>query len=224
MTTDDTKRPVVIWNTDKLFPHPKNAKKHPPEQLEKLAKSIKKFGIANPPNIKSSGEIITGVGRWTSVTQLLGWKTIGVVVRDDLTEEEADALRISDNQTTSNDYDTELLKASMMDLAATGFEDMETLGFDDAEITRLTSDFSDLSMDDGVFAEDITTAVEDQKIKNAEKEAEIDKSAAPVADALGFKRVTVEQSRRIREFITTIEGKTGKQGVEALIAALEMAA
>jgi len=223
MTTDDKKRPVVIWNADKLFPHPKNAKKHPPEQLEKLAKSIKKFGIANPPNIKSSGEIITGVGRWTSVTQLLGWKTIGVVVRDDLTEEEADALRISDNQTTSNDYDTELLKASMMDLAATGFEDMETLGFDDAEITRLTSDFSDLSMDDGVFAEDITTAVEDQKIKNAEKEAEIDKSAAPVADALGFKRVTVEQSRRIREFMTTIESKTGKQGADALIAALEMA-
>jgi len=219
-TKPNTKKPV-LFDTDKLFPHPKNAKKHPKEQLEKIAKSIAKFGVANPPNVKPSGEIITGVGRWTAVTTILGWTKIPVFVRDDLTDEEADAMRISDNQVVSTDYDTELLKEAMMDLQSAGFEDMDALGFDDAELTRLTTDFAELAIDDGVFAEDITTAVEEQKAKNAEKEAEVDKSAAPVADALGFKRVTVEQSRRIREAMSKIEGKTGKQGVDALIDALE---
>lgn len=223
-TTEDGKRPVVLFDVEKMFPHPKNAKKHSEDQKEKLARSIKKFGVASPPNIKPSGEIITGVGRWSSVREKLGWTKMPVVIRDDLSDAEADALRISDNQTVSTEYDTELLKASMMDLQETDFTDMDALGFDDKELERLTSDFAELSIDDGVFAEDITSAVEDQKAKNTEKEAEVDKSAAPVADALGFKRVTVEQSRKIRECMTAIEGKSGKQGVEALLDVLEKAA
>jgi ParB-like chromosome segregation protein Spo0J len=221
-TTSDPKRPVVLWDIGNLIPFEKNAKKHPDQQVEKLAKSIAKFGIANPINIKPTGEIITGHGRRLAAIKL-GLKRVPVIVRDDLTDEEADALRISDNQVTSTDYDTELLKDAMMDLSAAGFEDMDTLGFDDAEITRLTADFGDISMDEGVFAEDITTAVEEQKEQNAAKEAAVDKSAAPVADALGFKRVTVEQSRKIREFMAAIEAKSGRQGADALLYVLERA-
>jgi hypothetical protein len=203
-----------------LVVHPKNAKKHPDAHVAKLAKSIQKFGVANPLNIRPDGTIITGHGRRLAALSL-GWTQIPVVVRDDLTEAEADALRLSDNQVASTEYDTELLQQALTELAEDGF-DMDTIGFDESEITRMTSDFADI--DDGMFVDNITTAVEKQKEENSAKEAEVDHSAAPVSDALGFKRVTVEQSRKIRELLTIIEGKVDKTGVDALLFVLEQAA
>lgn len=218
--TEPKKRPIVLWDVARLKPYPKNAKKHSPEDQAKLAASIKRFGLANPPNVKPDGEIITGHGRWMAVAQILGWKKIPVDIRDDLTDAEADALRISDNQTASTDYDTELLKEGIMELSDSGFDDMTSLGFDDKELERMTSDFADMSGADDVFVEDISTAVEAQKEKNSAKEAEVDKSAAPVSDALGFKRVSVEQSREIREVMTLLESHYGSQGPTTLLSAL----
>lgn len=220
MTKSEEKRPVVSWPIEKLVPHAKNAKKHPDAHVARLAKSIEKFGIANPLNIRSDGTIITGHGRRLAALSL-GWKNVPVIVRDDLSEIEADALRLSDNQTASTEYDTELLQVSLAELSEIGFE-MDTLGFDESEIARMTSDFADVS--DDAFVDDITVAVETQKTENAEKEAEIDKSAAPVADALGFKRVTIEQSRRIRELMSLCETKFAEAKLEPadiLIEALE---
>lgn len=38
-----------------------------------------------------------------------------------------------------------------------------------------------------------------------------------MVDALGFKRVTIAQSRVIRDAMVKIETKTGKQGVDAFV-------
>lgn len=217
MTNPDA-LPVELWDIDRLIPDPKNPKKHPQDQIEKLARSIiAAKGIANPLNIEPSGKIITGHGRRLAALHLK-MKRIPVIVRHDLSPEEAQALRISDNATVSNEYDTELLKANVQELADIGF-DLDGLGFDAHELEKLTSDFGDIA--DDAFVEDITQAVEDQKTENAAKEREVDSAAAPVSDALGFKRLTIEQSRVVRSFMTTIESKTGKQGAEALVAYIQ---
>ena len=68
------------------------------------------------------------------------------------------------------------------------------------------------------------SAVAEQQAENAGKAAATDETAAPVGDAIGFKRVTIAQSRTIRNLMTEVESRTGKSGVEALIAALQQVA
>lgn len=217
---DVTKLPTERWEIGKLKPSPTNSKKHPPEHIEKLARSIGKHGIANTIQVEPDGTIIAGHGRWLGA-QSLGWTHVSVIVRRDLSKEQAMALRIADNQTVSNDYDTELLKAEVMSLKEADY-DLSSLGLGDDELEKLTADFGEIN--DDIFVEDINAAVETQKTENAQKEAEADKSSAPIGDALGFKRVTVEQSRTIRERMLAIEVKTKKVGIDALLAALEIAA
>ena len=224
MTTKPDHLPVELRDISKLVPYEKNAKKHPASQIATLAKSLKRLGIANPLNIMPNGVIITGHGRRLAALSL-GWEKIPVIVRTDLTEAEADALRVSDNLTASTDYDTEMIKSVIVDLNMS-FDDMGSLGMEDAELTRMTAAFDAIG-DDSVFSENITGAVEAKQAANAAREAEVDGSAAPVSDALGFKRVTIEQSRRVRAFMTRVETQTGKSGAEALVAyidALEVAA
>jgi ParB-like nuclease family protein len=215
MTTkiDVSKLPTERWEIDRLKPSPTNSKKHPQEQIDKLAKSIAKYGIANTIQVEPDGTIIAGHGRWLAAKHL-GWTHVNVIVRSDLSKEEAMALRIADNQTVSNSYDTELLKAELMILKEADME-LDGLGFDDEELGKLTADFGEI--DDSTFVDDITDAVETQKAENKEKEKEIDQTAAPVGDALGFKRVTIEQSRAVRVFMAAVETKTGLKGAEALV-------
>lgn len=213
MTIDVTKLPTERWEIGLLKASPTNSKKHPQEHIEKLARSIAKHGIANTIQVEADGTIIAGHGRWLAA-QHLGWTHVSVIVRRDLTPEQAMALRIADNQTVSTEYDTELLKAELSMLKEADY-DLTSLGFGDDELAKLTSDFGEI--DDSMFVENIGEAVETQKTENAEKEKEIDQTAAPVGDALGFKRVTVEQSRTVRSFMAAIEAETGLKGAEAFV-------
>jgi hypothetical protein len=219
MTTKPDHLPVELWEIGRLIPHKKNAKLHPKEQIETLAKSIDRLGIANPLNVTPEGVIITGHGRRLAALSL-GWEKVPVIVRTDLSEIEADALRISDNLTVSTDFDTEMMKTVVEELNTNGFDDMPALGMEAPELTRMTDSFG-TSAGDLVFTSDITGAVEAKQAENAAREKEIDSTAAPVSDALGFKRVTIEQSRRVRAFMTYVEGLTSKQGAEALVAFIE---
>jgi hypothetical protein len=213
-TIDVSKLPTELWEIGRLKPSPTNSKKHPPAQIEKLKRSIAKHGIVNTIQVERDGTIIAGHGRWMGATAL-EWTHVNVIVRTDLTPEQAMAIRIADNQTVSNDYDTELLKSELLLLKDAG-DDLEGLGFDDAELAKLTADFG--AVDDSMFVEDINGAVETQKAENIEKAKEIDQTAAPVGDALGFKRVTIEQSRTVRTFMSRVEAETGLKGAEALVA------
>jgi hypothetical protein len=217
-TRDGLMLPVESWDIAKIFESSKNAKKHPEEEVVLLRKSIRKYGIANPLNVKPSGEIITGHGRRLAALGE-GWKQVPVIVRHDLTDAEADALRISDNATSGTNYDTELLQAQVSELAEAGEIEMDTLGFGDVELERLTASFDDMNMD--AMVEDINAAVETQKVENTASEAAVDSTAAPVTDALGFKRVTIEQSRRVRGFMNSVETKTGLTGAAALVAYID---
>lgn len=208
-------RPVEIWDIGRLVPYAKNTKKHPQAQIDKLAKSMKRLGIT-PIQVEPDGTIIAGHGRRLAALKL-GLTKVPVDVRYDLTKEEAQALRIADNTAASTDYDAEMMKEEVIALDALGLSDV--LGLDEAEIERMTADLEE--MNDDVFVEDITEAVEEQKSDNAKKEAEADASTAPIADALGFKRVTIAQSRRLRELMSKAETIFGKKGADAVIDAIE---
>ena len=82
---------------DELKPYPKNARKHSPQQIELIKKSIKEFGFRQPIVIDKNKEIIIGHARLEAAKQL-GLKEVPVIDAKDLTPQQVRALRISDNR------------------------------------------------------------------------------------------------------------------------------
>lgn len=208
---------IEVWEVSKLIPYEANAKKHPPEQIEKLATAISKFGWTQPIVVWANGEIIAGHGRRLAAIHL-GLARVPVIVRRDLTRAEADALRLADNRVTSTDYDQELIQVELQRLSdelGSLDIDLTDLGFDQKEIDFTISDLGEI--DASLFVEDVVEAVEKQKVENEKKVEATDEIAAPVVDALGFKRVTIAESRLIRDAMLKIETKTGKKGAEAFV-------
>jgi len=215
---------VEVWDIEKLVPYEANAKKHPQEQVEKLANSIRAFGFNSPIVVWTNGEIIAGHGRRMAALHL-GLKRVPVIVRSDLTKLQADALRLADNRVTSTEYDQAGVMAELARINAELAEelsfDMLDLGFDEKELDFATDDLG--VMDNDAFAEDIGEAVKEQAKANEESIATIDDVAAPVTDALGFKRVTIAESREIRELLTEVKIATGLEAIPALLHALRVA-
>ncbi len=213
----DPKLAVEIWDIEKLVPYELNAKKHPEDQVQKLAKSIEKFGWTQPITVWSNGEIIAGHGRRMAALHL-GLKKVPVVVRSDLSKAEADALRLADNRVTSTEYDQSMIQDELRRLSDELEDsdiDLTDIGFDEKELDFSLSDLGEIN--DDFFTDDINGAVEEQRQENEASIDETDQTAAPVGDALGFKRVTVMQSREIRNYMGQIEAATGETGPEALL-------
>lgn len=209
--------PVIeIWEVSRLIPYEANAKRHSDEQVASLANLISKAGWTQPIVLDKDGVIIAGHGRRLAAIKL-GLAKVPVIVRRDLNKAEADALRLADNRVTSTEYDQAAIQLELQRLSAEldGDFGLGDLGFDDKELDFSLSDLGEINSD--FFVDDIGTAVEQQKKENETVIAATDDTAAPVGDALGFKRVTIAQSRQLRDLMTGIESKTGLKGVEALI-------
>jgi ParB-like chromosome segregation protein Spo0J len=209
------------WSIEDLIPYEKNAKRHSPEQISRLAGLIAKAGWTQPIVVdgdNNRGSIIAGHGRRLAAIHL-GLKTkIPVRVLYGYSLAEIDALRLADNNVTSIDYDVSLIQEEVLRLDGEGVS-MREWSFSDTEMDKLLGNLGEF--DDSMFVDDITDAVEGQAERNREAVSETDDAAAPITDALGFKRVTVAQSRVIRNFMMRIESQTGKRGAAALVETIE---
>lgn len=217
MTTPAPNLVVDIWDIEKLVPYELNAKKHPEEQVKKLATSIEKFGWTQPITVWTNGEIIAGHGRRMAALHL-GLKKVPVVVRADLSKAEADALRLADNRVTSTEYDQSMIQDELRRLSEELEDsdiDLTDIGYDAKELDFSLSDLGEI--DDAFFTEDVNGAVEEQRQENEASIEDTDQSAAPVGDALGFKRVTVMQSREIRDLVSQATALTGADPADAVI-------
>lgn len=117
---------VVFKKLDTILPYPENAKKHDPEQVTKVAESIKRFGFKQPIVIDKEGVIVVGHCRFLAA-QLLQIKEVPCLIADDLTPDEIKAYRLADNRLNESAWDMVLvgeeLKFLPSDLQAiTGFE------------------------------------------------------------------------------------------------------
>ncbi len=215
--SESTGVPIEIWEIDQIVPYDKNAKIHDDDQIESLAKSIQKFGWTQPIVVDADGVIIAGHGRRLAA-QKLGLTKAPVVCRKDLSKPEADALRLADNRTSSTTYDTDLIQAELRALKDLEF-DLTLTGFGESELDFMLSDLGDL--DEESFVDDIGEAVEKQREENEEKVREIDDKELPIHEAFGFKKLRTTEIRRLKTFMAQIEGSTGKEGPEALMAYLD---
>lgn len=97
-----------------IKPYTKNAKKHPKQQIEKIAKSIKEFGFNQPIVVDKDNIIIVGHGRYEAA-KLLGLSEVPTI-QVDLTEQQAKAYRLADNKLNESDWDMEIVIEELKEL------------------------------------------------------------------------------------------------------------
>lgn len=134
---DPTGMKVEIWHIDQLIPYDRNPRKITPSAIEKVARSIKKFGFNSPIIVDEDGVILAGHTRREALIQLKA-EDVAVIVKHGLTEQEKRAYRIADNRVAEeSEWDEDLLKLEMIDLQDFGDVDLADLGFDGAELNKL---------------------------------------------------------------------------------------
>lgn len=205
---------VEIWPIEKLVPFENNTKLHTPQKIKKLAASIRKSGLSNPPQVDKDGVIITGHARRLAVMEL-GWPLIKVRVRDDLDEVGVRRLRIDDNETSKGDDITENLVEELAFLTESG-EDMSTT-WDERDLQFALDDLGDINFD--ALTDDISDEVNQLSRDTQEKIEEENQETpkVPVFKPLGFPKVTKEQERWLRSMRMFMEVETGKEGADAMM-------
>ena len=123
---------VEYLSPGELHPYPQNAKVHTPDQVKRIAASIKAFGFQQPIVVDKDNVVIIGHGRLFAAQELM-LDQVPVVRADDLTEDQVKALRLADNKLNESPYDFSKLEAELAELDIAGF-DMEQFGFTSSEI------------------------------------------------------------------------------------------
>ena len=120
---------VVDMNPAELIPYAKNAKQHPPAQVDKIANSIKRFGwTGNPIVVDRNKVVIIGHGRLMAAKQL-GLDKVPVVFADDMSEADVKAYRLADNKTNESEWIESFLSEELAELDIAGL-DMTQFGFE----------------------------------------------------------------------------------------------
>lgn len=101
-----------LIEVSKLKMYENNPKKHPAEQIEKLAKNIKQFGFLVPVVVTADLVLVTGHGR-VMAAKKLGLEKVSCIYADHLTDEQIRAHRIADNELSRGEWDAGLLKIEM---------------------------------------------------------------------------------------------------------------
>jgi DNA modification methylase len=127
---------ITLWALNKITPFAKNARKIPPEAIDKVAASIKEFGCRQPIVVDQDGVIICGHTRLLAA-QKLGLRDFPVHVADNLTPAQVRTYRLLDNRShEETTWDDDLLGLELLDLKGMGV-DLDLTGFDTDEIDDL---------------------------------------------------------------------------------------
>lgn len=116
---------------DQIQPNPRNAKKHPKEQVESLAASLSEFKLCRPLGIRGeNNQLVYGHCTLAALKRLNYAGAVPCVRLNHLTDEQCRAYALADNMTAElGDWDGAVLGEELTALAGFGFG-MERFGFD----------------------------------------------------------------------------------------------
>jgi DNA modification methylase len=130
---------IEMWLIERLIPWAKNPRTHSDAQIAQIAASIAEFGFNNPILVDTKDGVIAGHGRLLAARKL-GLTEVPVIVLDHLTEAQKRAYIIADNQLALNaGWDETLLQEELKALQAEDFN-LDLIGFDDRDLSRLLAD------------------------------------------------------------------------------------
>lgn len=120
-----------------LVPYAENARTHSDAQVAQIAASIEEFGFVNPVLVDAEGVLIAGHGR-VMAAKRLGLTAVPAIRLAHLTEPQARALRLADNQIAVNSgWDEALLAAEIARIRDEAVVELDVLGFSGMELDRL---------------------------------------------------------------------------------------
>lgn len=124
-----------------IKPNPRNPNRHPPDQIELLAKIIRHQGWRLPIVVSNlSGLIVSGHGRYEAA-MILGVESVPVNFQDFENEAEELAHLVADNRLAEiSEMDSGSLKELLSDLD-TGAIDMDLTGFTETDLETLLTQF-----------------------------------------------------------------------------------
>lgn len=126
----------VMRKVDELIPYARNARTHSPEQIAKLAGSIREFGFLNPVVISGDSGILAGHGR-VLAAQKLGLDEVPCIMETHLTESQRRAYILADNRLALDaGWDEQMLAIELQELADMDV-DLNMLGFYEDELAAL---------------------------------------------------------------------------------------
>ena len=122
-----------------LVPYARNSRTHSPQQVDKIAASIREFGFLNPVIVDAQNGIVAGHGR-VLAAQKLGLTTLPCIEASHLTEAQRKAYVLADNRLALDaGWDNELLRIELQELQSDGFN-LELTGFNLDEIAGFLVD------------------------------------------------------------------------------------
>ena len=132
---------------EKLVPYARNARMHSKEQILQLRASLREFGFVSPVIVDKGYNIIAGHGRVAAAKEE-GISEVPCVFAEHLTDAQKRAYILADNRLALNaDWDEEMLSVEIAELQAVAF-DVSILGFNDAELNKLTGTLEEVKDDD----------------------------------------------------------------------------
>lgn len=136
---------IIDKPIDELIPYANNPR-HNDDAVFAVANSISQFGFKVPVVVDRENVIVCGHTRYKAA-QKLGLKTIPCIIADDLTPDQINAFRLTDNKTAELvDWDMSKLEEELQGLA--GDFDMEDFGFKELEMLDEPSEIADDDFDD----------------------------------------------------------------------------
>ena len=113
---------ILQKDIEDLIPYARNARIHTPEQITRLASSIKEFGFINPVLIDKNNGIIAGHGR-VEAAKKLNIKTVPCILVEHLTDTQKRAYILADNKLAlDSKWDEEMLKIELEELSESNFD------------------------------------------------------------------------------------------------------
>lgn len=130
---------IVLMDIGEIKEYKNNPRKHPPEQLKKIATSIREYGFDQPIVVDDKNVVIKGHGRLRACRDILHLKKVPVIVRGDLTPAQIKASRLADNRVSITTWEIDKLGVELTDLNKLDF-DLSVTGFDPNEIKAFNLD------------------------------------------------------------------------------------
>lgn len=128
---------VEMVNPKRLNPSSYNPRRIEPEEMEKLRRSIREFGLVETIVVQMPGNRIIGGHQRIEAAIAEGFTQVPVV-RLRISDAKAKRLNLALNR-ISGEWDSDKLRALLQELKLDG-EDMELTGFDADEVERLLAD------------------------------------------------------------------------------------
>lgn len=199
---------VEMVDIDRLIPYENNVKRHPPEQVGRIANAIGRYGWNGDPIVLSSDYVIvSGHGRRLAAIKL-GLQEVPAIVLPPLPEEEINALRLIYNRSSESDYDTDALQREIMSIGEMGdLDDLLGGNFSGKELDFMKADLS--FVDDSIFGDDLTSVADEQKKYIEDKIDELKSPPVSLVKAMGFRMIDSAYAIHVGQFIHEIEAKYG---------------